>query len=237
MDISGFENIISQINDDDKTSEDEKNNNIQTEQKRFTQIDDINFLTENVFTSDNNLIKNNDKKNKTEKHQFSGHRQRARERFLLNPDNISDYDLLELLLFLIIPRADTKPLAKSLIDKFKNLKNIFNANVEELNASGVNGNALKYLFLLTKTFQKRLLKEDLTDKTKIKTITQLIEYCKNIVGLLQNEEFHVLFLDPQLNLVDDNIEIDNEFLKSVGCNAKIMDGCGAGELAGGRVAA
>ena len=203
MDISGFENIISQINDDDKTSEDEKNNNIRTEQKRFTQIDDINFLTENVFTSDNNLIKNNDKKNKTEKHQFSGHRQRARERFLLNPDNISDYDLLELLLFLIIPRADTKPLAKSLIDKFKNLKNIFNANVEELNASGVNGNALKYLFLLTKTFQKRLLKEDLTDKTKIKTITQLIEYCKNIVGLLQNEEFHVLFLDPQLNLVDD----------------------------------
>ena len=201
MDISGFENIISQINDNDNDGENE--NSASKEQKRFTQIDDIDFLTENVFTNDNNLIHNNNKKNKTEKHQFSGHRQRARDRFLLNPDNISDYDLLELLLFLIIPRADTKPLAKSLIDKFKNLRNIFNADVNELNASGVNGNALKYLFLLTKTFHKRLLKEDLTDKTKIKTITQLIEYCKNIVGSLQNEEFHVLFLDAKLNLIDD----------------------------------
>ena len=31
-------------------------------------------------------------------------------------------------------------------------------------------------------------------------------------------------------------EIDSEFLKSVGCDAKIMDGCGAGELAGGATA-
>ena len=50
---------------------------------------------------------------------YLGHRERLRERFLdAGPDAVTEYELLELVLFRAIPRRDVKPLAKSLIAKF-----------------------------------------------------------------------------------------------------------------------
>ena len=44
-----------------------------------------------------------------------GHRERMRDRLLdRGPDGLADYELLEMLLFLVQPRGDTKPLAKRL---------------------------------------------------------------------------------------------------------------------------
>ena len=49
---------------------------------------------------------------------YIGHRDRLRDRFRdAGADAIPDYELLELILFQIIKRADTKPLAKALIAK------------------------------------------------------------------------------------------------------------------------
>jgi DNA repair protein RadC len=43
---------------------------------------------------------------------FHGHRNRLRERFLnAGPDALSDYELLEMVLFRALPRRDVKPLA------------------------------------------------------------------------------------------------------------------------------
>jgi DNA repair protein RadC len=54
-----------------------------------------------------------------EKPGHHGHRQRLRDRFLKGGANaLADYELLELVLYLAHPRADTKPLAKRLIDRF-----------------------------------------------------------------------------------------------------------------------
>lgn len=50
---------------------------------------------------------------------YIAHRQRLRERFLRDDgESFADYELLELLLCLAIPRRDVKPLAKSLIRTF-----------------------------------------------------------------------------------------------------------------------
>src|ERR1700691_6238265 len=50
---------------------------------------------------------------------YHGHRERLRTRFReAGADALSDYELLELLLFRALPRRDVKPLAKSLIEKF-----------------------------------------------------------------------------------------------------------------------
>jgi len=50
---------------------------------------------------------------------YHGHRQRLRDRFRsAGNDALSDYELLELVLFRAIPQRDVKPLAKSLIEKF-----------------------------------------------------------------------------------------------------------------------
>jgi DNA repair protein RadC len=51
-----------------------------------------------------------------------GHRNRLRERIAADCGaSMPDYELLELLLFHAVPRRDTKPLAKRLIDRFGSL--------------------------------------------------------------------------------------------------------------------
>ena len=50
---------------------------------------------------------------------YHGHRERLRGRFRhAGSDAVSDYELLELVLFRAIPQRDVKPLAKELIAKF-----------------------------------------------------------------------------------------------------------------------
>src|SRR5436190_23504742 len=50
---------------------------------------------------------------------YHGHRERLRGRFRdAGADAVSDYELLEVLLYRTIPRIDTKPIAKDLIAKF-----------------------------------------------------------------------------------------------------------------------
>ncbi|TIW01464.1 MAG: hypothetical protein E5V77_08415, partial [Mesorhizobium sp.] len=60
-----------------------------------------------------------------EKPHYHGHRDRLRERFAAGgPDALPDYELLELLLFRLIPRVDTKPIAKALIARFGSLAEV-----------------------------------------------------------------------------------------------------------------
>src|SRR3982750_587626 len=52
-----------------------------------------------------------------------GHRARLRRRLLdAGPAGFHDYELIEYLLTLTIPRVDTKPLAKRLIDEFGGMR-------------------------------------------------------------------------------------------------------------------
>jgi DNA repair protein RadC len=50
---------------------------------------------------------------------YYGHRERLRQRFReAGADALSDYELLELLLFRVLQRRDVNPLAKALLEKF-----------------------------------------------------------------------------------------------------------------------
>src|SRR5262245_58104971 len=74
---------------------------------------------------------------------YHGHRQRLRERFLEGGHNaLPDYELLELLLFMAIPRVDIKPLAKRLIEEFKTFAATISAPSERLKEFGLSENAL-----------------------------------------------------------------------------------------------
>ena len=64
---------------------------------------------------------------------YHGHRQRLRDRFLrAGFDGLNDYEAVELLLTLAIPRSDVKQPAKALIERFKNLRGILDASLEDL---------------------------------------------------------------------------------------------------------
>ena len=65
--------------------------------------------------------------------QRAGHRQRLKDRFVAGgPEALPDYELLELVLFNAIPRRDTKPVAKRLIERFGSFAEVVNAPPERL---------------------------------------------------------------------------------------------------------
>lgn len=62
-------------------------------------------------------------------------RTQLRDRFLAGDvDSIDDYEQLELLLYLTIPRADVKPLSKKLLKTFGSFQNICRAPTAALSA-------------------------------------------------------------------------------------------------------
>jgi DNA repair protein RadC len=64
---------------------------------------------------------------------YHGHHERLRERFrAAGADALSDYELLEAVLFRAQPRRDVKPLAKTLIAAFGSFAEVISAPAERL---------------------------------------------------------------------------------------------------------
>lgn len=78
-------------------------------------------------------IKINENPSDKPKADTAGHRARLRDR-LLNSDEtaLHDHEIIEYLLALAIPRRDTKPLAKALIEKFGSFAGVLLADHESL---------------------------------------------------------------------------------------------------------
>ena len=77
----------------------------------------------------------------------TGHRQRMRSKLEIHGARIFDtYEILEMLLYFVIPYKDTNPVAKELLNKFGSLDGVLTATAEELNAvSGIGERASELL--------------------------------------------------------------------------------------------
>ncbi len=64
----------------------------------------------------------------------AGHRKNVRKKFLQSgfTPSTPPHEVLELLLYYAVPRKDTNPIAHELINKFKTLSAVFEADIEEL---------------------------------------------------------------------------------------------------------
>jgi len=138
---------------------------------------------------------------------YKGHRQRLRERFLTNgPDALQDYELLELLLFMAIPRRDVKPLAKALLAQFGSLPEIMAANPKELTAiNGISENTAAAL-KATEALAARMLRQDLEGKPVLNNWSRLMDYCHATMAHETKEHFRILFLNKKNELIADEIQ-------------------------------
>ncbi len=137
---------------------------------------------------------------------YHGHRQRLRDRFLAGgPDALPDYELLELLLFLCIPRADTKPLAKVLIQRFGSFGDVIAAHPDRLmEVEGVKEATVAAL----KTVEAaalRLAKARVINRPAMSSWEALLDYCTATMARSTTEEFRILFLDRKNVLVADEV--------------------------------
>ena len=60
------------------------------------------------------------------------HRKRLRDKFLKDPDSLSEAELLELLLFYVIPRKNTSPIARGLLNRYGSLNGVLTTAAEDL---------------------------------------------------------------------------------------------------------
>lgn len=138
---------------------------------------------------------------------YTGHRDRLRERFISGgPEAMADYELLELILFMAIPRRDVKPLAKDLIKRFDTLSGVLNAPAAALvEMDGISETAAITLKSVAAAGH-RMLKQELINKPLLNNWTRLTEYCRATMGHETKEHFRLLFLNKKNELIADEIQ-------------------------------
>lgn len=139
-----------------------------------------------------------------------GHRERIKEKFLKNGiDGFAEYEILELLLTYCIPRKDTKPIAKELLNKFKSLDNVFKADFDKLSAiDGLGKNSIAFLKLIgdlpSIIYKDELKNKKLIDKETLKISNKdiLLKYLRNKIGYEEIEKFYVLYLSSSNEVIE-----------------------------------
>ena len=139
-----------------------------------------------------------------------GHRERIREKFLKNGiDGFAEYEILELLLTYCIPRKDTKPIAKDLLNKFKILDNVFKADFDKLSViDGLGNNSIAFLKLIgdlpSIIYKDELKNKKLIDKETLKISNKdiLLKYLRNKIGYEEIEKFYIIYLSSSNEVIE-----------------------------------
>ncbi|RME63859.1 MAG: JAB domain-containing protein [Alphaproteobacteria bacterium] len=141
-----------------------------------------------------------------EKPHYLGHRERLRARFLAKGGGaLSDYELLELLLCLAIPRRDVKPLAKALLARFGGFAEVIGAETSQLAAISGMGPAAVAALKSVQAGAERLTRAQVTKRPVLSNWQALLDYCRTAMAHQSREQFRVLFLNQKNMLTADEL--------------------------------
>lgn len=132
----------------------------------------------------------------------SGHRDRLRKRYLKrNLDVLTDDQALELLLFYAIPRTDTNPIARRLIDHFGSFTAVLEASPQELmEVDGIGESAATLLSMIT-PFGRRYMLSRNKPGTVLTTTQMCGEYLAPYFFGAKTEKVYLLCLDAQCKVL------------------------------------
>ena len=126
---------------------------------------------------------------------YYGHRQRLRERMMASgPENLPDYEVLEMLLFAAYQRGDVKPLAKAVLAKLGAFAAVMSADPDALTDAGLNLAGIAAI-KAAREAALRLMRAELQEQPVVNSWDKLIDYCSAHIAHNKVEEFHILFLD------------------------------------------
>ncbi len=141
-----------------------------------------------------------------EKPHYLGHRERLRERFAGAGDALADYELLELLLFRLVPRADTKPVAKALLARFGSLSEVLGAPVARLQEVKGIGAAVALDLKVIAAVARRMARGEIKGREVLSSWEQVLDYCRAAMAYEEREQFRILFLDKKNALIADLVQ-------------------------------
>lgn len=134
----------------------------------------------------------------------AGHRDRMRQRLLEGgADGFHDYELLEYVLALAIPRQDVKPLAKELLTQFGDLPTLLAASPGELTRIKGVGESVAAALKFVEALSIRQLQRKALEKPLLSNFDAVTDYLHARLAHELTEEFRVLFLDNKNRLIRD----------------------------------
>lgn len=137
---------------------------------------------------------------------YHEHRARLRKRFAdAGAEALADYELLELLLFRIIPRRDTKPLAKALIQRFGDFAGVLGAEPARIAEVPGAGEGVALELKAIQAAVERAARTEAARRPVVGSWSKLIDYCRVALQHETREQFRVLFLDVKNQILADEV--------------------------------
>lgn len=138
---------------------------------------------------------------------YHGHRARLRQRFReAGPAAVSDYELMELVLFRAVPQRDVKELAKTLVARFGSFAEAVNAPPERLAEIKGVGDAIVTELKLVAAAASRVAKGEVGRREVLSSWQAVIDYCRTAMAFADKEQFRILFLDKRNQLIADEVQ-------------------------------
>ena len=135
----------------------------------------------------------------------TGHRSRLRERLLEEPGSLADYELVEYLLTLAIPRRDTKPLAKALLHEFGSFAQLVSADPQSLRRVAGMGDSTVAALKIVQAANLHMLKGEFRDKPLLSSWDALLDWLRADMGPIDVERVRVLYLNARNMLIRDEL--------------------------------
>lgn len=137
---------------------------------------------------------------------YVGHRERLRARFReAGTDAVTDYELLELVLFRTIPQRDIKPLAKELIAKFGSFAEVLAAAPQRLEEVKGIKEATATDLKIVQAAASRLARGQVKKRPVLSSWSAVLDYCRTAMAFADKEQLRVLFLDKRNQLIADEL--------------------------------
>lgn len=122
------------------------------------------------------------------------------------PEALADHEMLEMVLFLALPRRDTKPIARALLARFGSFASVIAAPVNELRGIEGLGEAGTAALKLVQGAALRLMRAEVMERPVLSNWDRLLEYLNATLARERVEQFRVLFLDSRNRLLADEAQ-------------------------------
>ena len=135
-----------------------------------------------------------------EKYLHEKHRERMRQKYAAAKETLSDHEILEILLYHVIPRKNTNPIAHRLLRRFGSLRGVLEAEISELmqveDVGETTAFFLKQLLYLWKRCERQQESGILLD-----SLSKIGDYFTVLFGGEKNESVYLLMLGNRAELI------------------------------------
>ena len=135
-----------------------------------------------------------------------GHRARLRKKFLdFGLEKFTDEEIVELLLTLATPRRDCKQQARDAMKRFGSLRNVLEADIEELRKVEGIGDTNAFGIKLIHQVSRKFLRERMLAKNALNSSDDVLDYLDHSMRGLPHEVFRIIYLNASNMIIDEEV--------------------------------